>query len=172
MVVGQRLARRGRHVRLTPSTAPTLPALAPAHGGHSYARERSTMTDSRNSQDLENYNGVALFVRGADGRSYPVGPEHPIPTTGGGNDEAPTQPYAPQILGVGLGQALTVPAGATHALIRVVTGRARMGLVDASVAPESGPGGGMDDLHGAELLTAFRVDVLSGQVRVDYWRVG
>ncbi|AWT34591.1 hypothetical protein DM785_02740 [Deinococcus actinosclerus] len=38
------------------------------------------MTDgSRNSQDLENYNGVAVFVRAEDGRSVPVGPDAPMP---------------------------------------------------------------------------------------------
>lgn len=78
--------------------------------------------------------------------------------------------YSPQILGVGNDQLLNPPEGATHAVVRVVSGSARLGLLDASVAPEVGPGGGMDDLRGA-LLTAFRVDVLTGQVRVDYWRV-
>lgn len=81
----------------------------------------------------------------------------------------PAQVYPPQILGVGNGQTLTLPEGTTHATVRVVAGSARLGLLDASVAPEVGPGGGMDDLRGA-LLTSFRVDVLSGQVRVDYWR--
>ena len=81
----------------------------------------------------------------------------------------PAQVYPLQILGVGNSQALTIPEGTTHATVRVVAGSARLGLLDASVAPEVGPGGGMDDLRGA-LLTAFRVDVLSRQVRVDYWR--
>ncbi|WP_155300968.1 hypothetical protein [Deinococcus kurensis] len=40
------------------------------------------MTDgSRDSQDLENYNGVALFVRAGDGASVPVGPDAPMPMT-------------------------------------------------------------------------------------------
>lgn len=34
------------------------------------------MTDgSRNSSDLENYNGVAVYTRAADGTSLPVGPD-------------------------------------------------------------------------------------------------
>ena len=38
------------------------------------------MTDgSRNSQDLENYNGVAVYTRAADGTSLPVGPDNPLP---------------------------------------------------------------------------------------------
>lgn len=129
---------------------------------------------SRNSTDLENYNGVALFVRGANGRSVPVGPDHPIPTTGGtgggGSSEAVTQTYDAQILAVGTGQSLTVPSGANRALVRVVTGSARMGLGSATTAPEVTPGGGLE-ISGAQ-LAVLRVDVLSGQVRVDYWRVG
>ncbi|GGM52309.1 hypothetical protein GCM10008956_30460 [Deinococcus arenae] len=113
-----------------------------------------------------------LFAGRADGTAAPVTVDDPLPVTvvgGGGSSEAVVGTYTPQILGAGPGQALTVPAGANRALVQVVTGSARMGLSSATVATEITPGGGRE-LSDAELM-AFRVDVLSGQVRVDYWRV-
>lgn len=113
-----------------------------------------------------------LFAGRADGTAVPVTTTDPLPVTvigGAGGSEMVMQTYLPQILSTGPGQSLTVPAGANRALVQVVTGSARMGLGSATVAPEITPGGGRE-LSGAE-LTAFRVDILSGQVRVDYWQV-
>lgn len=116
-----------------------------------------------------------LFAGRADGTAAPVTVDDPLPVAvvgggAGGSSEDATQTYAPQILNAGTGQSLTVPSGANRALVQVVSGSARMGLGSATVAPEITPGGGRA-VSGAE-LAALRVDVISGQTRVDYWRVG
>ena len=132
----------------------------------------------RKTTELRSDNAALPYVH-QDGTedSEPVSTAYPLPVTvvgggtgGGGSSEAATQTYAPQILNAGTGQSLTVPSGANRALAQVVSGSARMGLGSATVAPEITPGGGRA-VSGAE-LAALRVDVLSGQVRVDYWRVG
>lgn len=131
----------------------------------------------RKTTELRGYNAALPYVH-QDGTedSEPVSTLHPLPVTvvgggagGGSSAQAVTETYAPQILSTGTGQSLTIPSGANRALAQVVTGSARMGLGSATVAPEITPGGGRE-VSGAE-LAALRVDVLSGQVRVDYWRV-
>lgn len=131
--------------------------------------------NSRKTTELAGYNAALLYADSGE-RSNPVGTTNPLPVTvvgggaGGGGSEEAAQTYAPQILDAGNGQSLTVPSGANRALVRVVTGSARMGLGSATTAPEVTPGGGLE-ISGAQ-LAALRVDILSGQVRVDYWRVG
>ncbi|GGL18207.1 hypothetical protein [Deinococcus radiotolerans] len=111
-----------------------------------------------------------LFWARADGTAAPVSVDDPLPVQ---TVEAvsPNKAYPPQILNAGNTQSLTVPDGATHADVVVASGSARMGLLDATVAPEYTPGLGMRGLTGA-LLQALRVDVISGQTRVDYWQMG
>lgn len=132
--------------------------------------------------NLWRYNRALLGVADPDDGEFavPVSEASPLPVrviggggVGGGSAPAVTATYPPQALTASAAEVpLTVPAGATHALVTVTSGRARLGLGNAATAPVYAAGEGVE-ISGAQLaaLRLIRDGGADAAVRVDYWRV-
>lgn len=115
------------------------------------------MTDgSRDSQDLENYNGVALFVRAGDGASVPVGPDSPMPmslsassgSTEGSRNSEDLERYNGVALFVRGPNGRSVPVGPDNPLPVTIDG-----LPGGGAAPRITRTGAGDVIMGADSFT-------------------